>query len=348
MNTALQLEDGKLELHKLPIPKVSNPNDCVIKISFSGICGTDLRIVAGDYPAAKKVVLGHEFTGIVTEIGSDVKHLKIGDRVCVNPTNWCGTCYYCTRGNPQFCVKEAMHTAHGFHKDGGFEEYCLVASNLCYLLPPTISLKQAIFCQPISDIARGWDNMQHYESDAKILVCGAGMIGLLWASMFHYHGYREVTITEPTEARREMAAKLHMGYRCIRPREMKEEAVVAIANQDETWGFDVVVDCTGNPRAVENQLKWLRKGATIVLFGVCPKGAVVNFEPFQVYAKEIRVVHSFLNKFTFPKTIKMVDDMSKRYLDWDAFQMKTYSLNDYEDAFAAMEKGDISKAVFAF
>ncbi len=80
MNKALQLIDGKLELVEIPIPKISNPNDCVVKVSFSGICGTDLRIISGDYPAAKKLILGHEFTGIITDIGSSVKHLKLGDR----------------------------------------------------------------------------------------------------------------------------------------------------------------------------------------------------------------------------------------------------------------------------
>lgn len=168
----------------------------------------------------------------------------------------------------------------------------------------------------------------------------------MWASMFHYHGFRDVTITEPNENRRAMAAKLHIGYRCIKPREMKNEESKALAEKDETWGFDLVIDCTGNPRAVENELRWLRKGATIVLFGVCPKGVIVNFEPFQIYAKEIKIVHSFLNKFTFPRTIRLVNDMAARYLDWEALGVKTYALQDYEAAFTALEKGDISKAVF--
>lgn len=67
-----------------------------------------------------------------------------------------------------------MHTAHGFFKDGGFQEYCLLASNLCHKLPSDMSMKEAIFCQPMSDVCHGWDNMAHYESDSKILICGAG------------------------------------------------------------------------------------------------------------------------------------------------------------------------------
>ena len=103
------------------------------------------------------------------------------NRVCVNPTSWCGTCHFCTRGNPQFCIKEAMHTAHGFFRDGGFQEYCRLSSHLCYVLPTTMELKQGILCQPLSEICRGWDNMEHYESDAKILVCGAG---IKWLNLF--------------------------------------------------------------------------------------------------------------------------------------------------------------------
>ncbi|XP_065062957.1 uncharacterized protein LOC135689600 [Rhopilema esculentum] len=348
MNTALQLYDGKLSLITVPIPNIKNGNDVLVKVRFCGICGTDLNIIKGQYPAAKKIVMGHEFSGIVTAIGKDVKHLSVGDRVCVNPTSWCGTCHYCTRGNPQFCTKEAMHTAHGFHKDGGFQQYCLLASHLCYKLPEDMPLEQAIFCQPMSEICRGWDNLGNCDSDAKILVCGAGLIGLQWASLFHFHGYRDVTITETAEARREMAANMHIGYRCVKPKVVRAEADLAEKNCDETWGFDVIIDCTGNPNAVEYELRWVRKGATILLFGVCPKGAIVNFEPFQVYAKEVKIVHSYLNKFTYPKTIRLVSDMAKKYLDWGVLGVKTFSIQDYEEAFSCLDKGEITKGVFEF
>ena len=175
-----------------------------------------------------------------------------------------------------------------------------------------------------------------------------GLIGLQWACVFHFHGYRDVTITETTEARREMASKLHIGYRCVKPKVIRAEAEKAAMDGDETFGFDLIIDCTGNPRAVELELKWARRGATIVLFGVCPKGAVINFEPFQVYAKEIKIVHSYLNKFTYPRTIKLVNDMSKFYLNWEALGIKTYKIHDYEEAFAALENGEITKAVFEF
>lgn len=169
---------------------------------------------------------------------------------------------------------------------------------------------------------------------------------MLWASLFHFHGYRDVTITESSEHRRNIALNLPTGYNCVKPRVIRESAEIAAKENDPTWGFDVIIDCTGNPKAVEFELRWARKGSTIVLFGVCPKGAVINFEPFQVYYKEIKIVHSYLNKFTYPRTIKLVNDMADKYLDWDVLGIKTFSLENYEEAFNALDKGDISKAVF--
>ena len=175
-----------------------------------------------------------------------------------------------------------------------------------------------------------------------------GLIGLFWASLFHYHGYRDVTITETSKVRRDNAGKLHMGYACVHPKVVREEVERASESKDETWGFDIIVDCTGDPKAVEFELRLARKGCTIVLFGVCPEGATVDFEPFDVYAKEIKIVHSYLNKFTFPRTVKLVNDMTDKYLQWDALGVKTFSIDSHKKAFSALEKGEISKAVFEF
>ena len=95
-------------------------------------------------------------------------------RVCVNPYDYCSVCLYCTRGHPQFCIKDAMKTAIGYMRDGGWQQFCVVPGHLCFLLPSGMSLKQSVFCQPLSTILRGWSNMGNVELDAKILISGAG------------------------------------------------------------------------------------------------------------------------------------------------------------------------------
>ena len=95
-------------------------------------------------------------------------------RICVNPYNYCSACDFCVRGQPQFCVKEAMKTALGYNKDGGFQQFIVLPGQLCFVLPPTMQLKQSVFCQPLSTILRGWDNMGKIALDSKILIAGAG------------------------------------------------------------------------------------------------------------------------------------------------------------------------------
>lgn len=92
----------------------------------------------------------------------------------MNPYNYCSTCDYCVRGQPQFCVNEAMKTALGYLKDGGWQQFIIVPGQLCFVLPPSMSLRQSVFCQPLSTVLRGWDNMGNIFLDSKILVAGAG------------------------------------------------------------------------------------------------------------------------------------------------------------------------------
>jgi len=104
----------------------------------------------------------------------------------------------------------------------------------------------------------------------------------------------------------------------------------------------------GNKKAVEEAFRWLRCGATFVLFGVCGKGTPVSLEAYQIYRKEIRIVSSFLNRFSYARTVNLVHHMSDRYLDFKHLDVGTYSLHDYEAALDALRKGEISKAVFEF
>ena len=95
-------------------------------------------------------------------------------RVCVNPFDNCTTCYYCVRGQPQFCVNDGMKTAIGYQRDGGWQQYCLVPGHLCHVLPTTMTMSKAVLCQPLSMILRAWENMGSIEVDARVLVGGGG------------------------------------------------------------------------------------------------------------------------------------------------------------------------------
>lgn len=104
----------------------------------------------------------------------------------------------------------------------------------------------------------------------------------------------------------------------------------------------------GDKKAIETQFKWLRKGSTFLLFGICGKGVELDIEVFQIYKKEITIVSSYLNQFCYARTIKLVHGMTERYLNFDHLDVRCYPLKDYNDALDALKKGDISKAVFEF
>ena len=163
--------------------------------------------------------------------------MKIGDKVAVNPNNNCRKCRF-----------GGLRSTIGIFSDGGWAEYCEVPGNQTFLLPDWVSLLQGVLCEPYSCILRGWDNNGIVDEDAEVLVMGVGIIGLLWASLFCHHGYRKVTITEVHEERKMIAQSMGFGYKVRYPVELKEKFSTAEA---EVHGFDLIVDCTGHPKAIE-------------------------------------------------------------------------------------------------
>jgi threonine dehydrogenase-like Zn-dependent dehydrogenase len=147
---------GKLILKDLPIPEPEK-EEALIKVSHSGICGTDIHILEEEAPAAPVVVLGHEFSGTVAVTGKNVSHLKPGERVCVDPNNYCGHCHYCRIGEVHFCRNlEAV----GVSRNGAWAEYCISPAKQVYSLPEDVSPEWGALCEPLSCILHGWDRLQ--------------------------------------------------------------------------------------------------------------------------------------------------------------------------------------------
>lgn len=346
MNDSVQLFDKQLSIVTKPIPKITNPHDVLIKVAYSGVCGTDLHILSGEFPASEKAVtLGHEFCGVISNVGADVAHLSVGDRVVVNPNNNCHVCEYCVEGNPHFCKTGGLRSTVGIWKNGGWANYCRVPSALVHKVPDDVSFAKAVLIEPFSCIARGLGNLGTIKPTAKILVCGGGIIGLLWASLLHFRGCRNITVTEIAERRKNIIDNLQLGIKVSHPDDMLESYREAVRNEDEAWGFDVIIDCTGAPNAIQQAFDWLRRGAKFLLFGCCPKDEKITINPFQIFYKELTVIGSLINPYCFPAALNMVRDL-EHYLDYEKLGIKTYQLQDYPAALEALRSGLISKAVF--
>jgi len=332
-----------VELVGVPIPTISNPNEVLIKVAYAGICGTDLHIMHGQFSCNKDrpFTLGHESSGFVHEVGSGVTLFKKGDRVAINPCSGCGKCDFCHIGSYNYCKDGGINTGIGLQKDGGWAEYVLVPDDQIYKMPDTVTLEQAALAEPISCLTRGWDLISPVPVGQKILVIGAGIIGNLFAAMLHLQGHRNVTIFEIYENRLNLV-QANTGFECI----VTEQQSVFSDELKLECIYDVVMDCSGAPRAIEDGFKLLKPGGKLCLFGVPKPYDKISISPFDIIIKEVRIYGVNINPFTFPKAMGLIEAMGDRYLNYEKLGVKTFALKDFRNAIKMLEKREITKAVF--
>lgn len=331
-----------LSLEKLPIPSELNKDEVLVKVAYAGVCGTDLHVIQGEFPCKDTpVVLGHEFSGAVIAVGSEVKHVKVGDKVAVDPNSGCNVCDHCSGGNYHYCETGGINSTVGIYCNGGWAQYCKAPSSQVYKLPDNISVEQGALTEPLSCVSHGWDRIVPIPVGNKILIQGAGIIGNLWACVLHLQGHRKVVISEPQEARRNLLAKLDTGYDIINPVELKKRK-----ETDPSYGFDLIIDCSGFGPAIEYCLQLLNCGGKLCIFGVAPPETKISISPYHLYKQEISIIAVNINPFSFPKAIGLIESLGTRYLDYMKLGVKTYSLQQYNEAIQELKKGSIAKAIF--
>ncbi|KAK4878825.1 hypothetical protein RN001_011331 [Aquatica leii] len=339
------LKNKSLHLVQKPIPEVTEPNQILIKVAYAGICGTDLHITEGTFPCIKDepFTMGHEFSGIVEDVGSEVFDFKPGDKVTVDPNIGCGACHYCNSGEPHYCNRGGISSYIGIFKDGAWAQYINVLQRQVHKLPHDITLEQAVLAEPISCLAHSWDRIAPITVGQKILILGAGVIGNLWVSILHLQGHRRVTVSEPNVNRLELLKRLETGFDRVTPDQLKERH-----EKNPDYLFDVIIDCSGCVPAIEHAFSLLNKGGKLCLFGMASPQAKMSISPLELSMKEIQIIGLFLNQFSFPKTLGLLESMGDRYLNYDSLGIKTFALKEYRQAIEELKKGSISKAVFKF
>ncbi len=229
-----------IELKEVEELHVMKPNDVIVKIKYCGICGTDVGIISGSYPVAVKgVTIGHEATGVISEVGSEVTNVKIGDRVAINPTYYCGKCRMCQSLRINHCENK-FGTESGVSYDGTFAEYYRTSSEFVYKIPDGISMKAVTLTEPLSCVLTGTRKIQPLSMMTYSYVFGAGPMGILYTWALSLKGIFPAVI-ENSPARFEYAQN------CV-PKGVKiypslEEARKDYYN-DPKAPLDLVVDTT--------------------------------------------------------------------------------------------------------
>jgi len=298
------------------------PRDVVVEVAAVGICGTDIHILDGDFaPTPYPIIPGHEFSGTVVAIGSEITELTVGDRVAVDPSLFCGECHFCSIGRGNLCER---WNAIGVTKPGACAEYALAPVANCYRLPAQVSLEHGALVEPLSCAVHGFDLLpgrvgEHY------LVYGAGTMGLLMAQLARSAGAASVAVVDLNTDRLRVATKLGADVAAVDADEL-----------DRPQGWDVVIDCTGVVPAIEDGLTRVRRGGTFQVFGVAAAGATASFSPFRVYHDEITIVGSMAVLHSFGRA---VDLLAKGVIDAAAMISHSFRLDEYVSALDAFRAG---------
>jgi len=296
MRAAVYHGPGKIELESRDVPR-PGPTDILVKVRACGLCGTDVHILDGQYPATPGIALGHEYAGLVAEVGERVTAFKSGDPVAVDPNIACGGCAACQRGDVHLC--ENLQ-ALGVTRDGGFADLSLVPATQAYRLPEGLAFEACALAEPLSCCLHGLD-LAGIKSGDCVAILGAGPIGLLMVQLARGAGAAFVLVADPVPAKRELALTLGADDAVDGARYLAD-----VLRQRAPGGADVVLECVGVPTAAAQALELPRRGGTVVWFGVSPPGATIPIEPYAVYRKELTIRAAFVNPHTFARAVALL------------------------------------------
>ena len=312
---------GNLRLDALVVP---NPQAHEVRLRplAAGLCGTDEHIFHGEFPAANPVVLGHEVAGVIEEVGSAVRGFKAGDLVSVQPNTYCKVCRFCRAGREHLC---SNLQAYGVHLNGGFAQAMVASAEVLYRLPDGTDPRFGCLVEPLACCIHGMDRAA-IRSGASVLVIGAGLIGLLLTRLSRLAGAGLIVVSEPQDLRR--AKSLEFGAdHAVNPKDAGDAHARAMTNGE---GFDVVIDAVGSPGTFEQSIRMAGRGASVLVFGVAAQSAVASVRPFDIYARELTVLGSFINPYTHERAVSILPQMQMEKLP-----IRTFQLEEFKDAFEA-------------
>ena len=301
MKAAVFYEKHKLNIEDIPMPK-ANKGEVVVRVMACGICGTDVHIFNGDEGAAKTppgTVLGHEFAGVVAEVGEGVTDVKVGDRVCVDPNKLCNECYYCKNGVGHFC--ENM-IGIGTTVHGGFAEYCAVPQSQVYHISDSATFEQAAMAEPVACCMHGID-MCNISCSDTVMIIGGGMIGLIMLQLAKLSGASRLILVEPVAEKREHGKRLGADI-CIDP---VNEDVKEVVKAHNIKNIDRVIECVGKPQTMEQAIDYAGNKAIVMLFGLTAPNDTISVKPFSLFKKETEVKTSFINPYTQRRAVDLID-----------------------------------------
>ena len=320
MKAAVITAPGNVEVTSVDDPAPA-AGQVVVEVAACGLCGTDLHILQGEFAPSLPLIPGHEFAGVVAATGSGVTDLREGERVAVDPSLYCHECHYCRIGRNNLCLRWG---GIGVTVPGGAAEYVAVPAANCVRLPEHIATEDAPLIEPLSCAVRGYDVLTS-QLGAHVLIYGAGTMGLMMLELAKRTGAASVDVVELSAERLKMARELG----CT-------SAVTSADELDQPFGWELVVDATGNARAIQDGLGRVGPGGTYLQFGVADYATRVTIDPYRIYNKEITITGSMAVLHSYERAAEL---LAAGVLNPSAFITDRLPLTDYAQAIERFRSG---------
>lgn len=334
--------EGDVKVTDVPKPAITSSNDALIRVTLGAVCGSDLHILHGMTPMNPGAVLGHEFVGVVEEVGPEVRRFQPGDRVVSSFFTACGHCALCRKGWFNQCVSKGTF-GHGEYfggLGGGQAEFVVVpkADNTMEKIPDRMSDEQAIFVGDI--LATGFFGAERAEIKPGdvVAVVGAGPVGLMATMSAQLFGPARTFAVDMVDARLRVAESLG----AIAVDASKGSPVESIKSQTEGLGADSSIECVGVPSAVDTAIHAVRGGGTVSVVGV-PSAAVGDFPYMRVWLKSLTFRAGWCNVQRYMRPL--LDLIEAGRLQPERIISHRMKLDDAEEAYRIFDAHEATKIV---
>ena len=332
MKAAFVKDSSRVVVEDIEKP-ILGTGDVLVKMHACGICGSDLEKVFGKY-SQPSIRLGHEPSGTIEKVGENVTDFKKGDRVFVHHHVPCYSCHFCLHGNETMCEK---YSETNLSPCGLAEEFIVPQWNVNHggilKIPDSMSFEEAAMIEPLACCIRAWNKFSFQKSDSTVIF-GVGATGMMHVMLSIVHKFGKIFCIDVNEFRLEFAKKFNItdAIKSSVP-DIKQK----ILDQTDNRGVDVAIVATGSLQALSSAIDLVRKGGTVVMFGVPSKDAMINLNMSLIYSKEITMISSYAASDSDTKAALELIQSSK--VDVKKLITHRYNIKDSPKAFEHAHHG---------
>ncbi|NLN66350.1 MAG: NAD(P)-dependent alcohol dehydrogenase [Clostridiaceae bacterium] len=331
---------NNIELREINMPKPGD-NEVLVKLEYVGICGSDVHYLEhgkiGDFVVNGDFILGHECAGTIAEVGANVKTLKKGDRVALEPGITCGQCYFCKSGLYNLCADVEFLATPPYH--GCLQNYIAFPENMCFKLPENVTTKEGALVEPLS-VGIHAARQGNVSLGDRVVILGAGCIGLVTMLACKAFGATDLIVVDVIPKRLELAKEIGATH-VINAAEC--DVLKEIDAITDGMGCDIVIETAGTKITYSQTSYIVRRGGTIVLVGLAPQD-IIEFNFAKLMNKEAQIKTVFRYRNIYPQAINAI---AEGIIDVKPIVTHEFDFEDTAKAFDFVihHKNDVVKAV---